>query len=160
MRRFVMALAALSVVGLFAPTAALAANVHFVNGPTFTDNGTTLTTTGKLAGLGNGDLQITVTTVGTATKITCTNPGGNQAPGQNKPRVNTIGSQTINDTEIKNGSVNISVTTGAPAQLTAKQAGCPNNNWTARIDDVTFTSATITVVQDDEVVFGPKTYTL
>jgi hypothetical protein len=155
-----MAIAALSVVGLFAPTAALAANVHFVSGPTFTDNGTTLTTTGKLAGLGNGDLVITVAVKGIAEKITCTNPGGNQAPGQNKPGVTASGDQTIDDSQIKNGSVTIRVTTTAPAQLTAKQAGCPNNNWTARIDDVKFSSATITVVQEGVTVLGPKTYTL
>lgn len=159
MRRFTLLLAALSAVALFAPTAALAANVHFVKPPTFTDNGTTLTVTGKLAGLGNGDLAITVATVGTATKITCTNPGGNQAPGQNKPRVNTIGTQKIESSEIKNGTVTIRVTTAAPAQLTAKQAGCPNNNWTARIDDVKFSSATITVVQGGQTVLN-ETYAI
>ena len=159
MRRFAIALAALSVIALIAPTAALAANVHFVKGPTFTDNGTTLTTTGKLAGLGNGDIKITVAVKGIATKITCTNPGGNQAPGQNKPGVTASGDQTISRDEIKNGSVNISVTTAEPAQLTPKQAGCPNNRWTADIDDVEFTSATITVVQGGQTVFN-KTFAL
>ena len=159
MRRFAMALAALSVIALIAPTAALAANVHFVKGPTFTDNGTTLTTTGKLAGLGNEDLKITVAIEGIATKITCTNPAGHQAPGQNKPGVTASGSQTITANEIKNGSVNIRVVTAEPAQLTPRQAGCPNNRWTAEIDDVKFTSATITVVQGGEVVLK-KTYTL
>lgn len=159
MRRFTLFVAALGAVALFAPTAALAANVHFVKGPTFTDNGTTLTVTGKLAGIGNQDLLITVSTVGTATKITCTNPGGNQAPGQNKPRVNTIGTQKIDSSQIKNGTVTISVTTAAPAQLTAKQAGCPNNRWTATIDDVSFSSATITVTQGGEEVFF-KTYAI
>ena len=159
MRRFTLLLAALAAVGLFAPTAALAANVHFVNGPTFTDNGTTLTVTGKLAGLGNGDLEITVSTVGTATKITCENPAGKLAPGQNKPRVNSIGTQKVKSTEIKNGTVTIKVTTAQPAQLTAKEAGCPNNNWTATIDDVKFTSATITVVQGGQTVLN-KTYAI
>lgn len=159
MRRFTLLLAALAAVGLFAPTAALAANVHFVNGPTFTDNGTTLTTTGKLAGLGNGDIRITVAVTGIATKITCTNPGGNQAPGQNKPGVTASGSQTISRDEIKNGTVTIKVTTLEPAQLTPKQAGCPNNNWTAKIDDVKFSSATITVVQGGQTVLN-KTYAI
>ena len=151
MRRFTTIATAVLAVGLMA-TAALAANVHFVKGPTFTDNGTTLTTTGKLAGLGNEDLKITVAVTGIATDITCTNPGGNEAPGQNKPGVTADGSQTIDADEIKNGSVNIRVTTAEPAQLTPKQAGCPNNRWTARIDDVRFTRATITVVQGGETV--------
>ena len=159
MRRSTMLVAALAAVALMAPTAALAANVHFVKGPTFTDNGTTLTTAGKLAGLGNQDLKVTLSITGIATKITCTNPGGNEAPGQNKPGVTASGSQTITRNEIKNGTVTINVTTLEPAQLTPKQAGCPNNRWTARIDDVRFTSATITIVQGGEVVLN-KTYSL
>ncbi|MDQ3963181.1 MAG: hypothetical protein M3277_04600 [Actinomycetota bacterium] len=159
MRRLSMLVTAVSAVALLAPTTALAANVHFVSGPTFTDNGTTLTTTGKLAGIGNQDLTITVSVTGIATKITCTNPGGNQAPGQNKPGVTASGTQTITRDEIKNGTVRINVTTLEPAQLTPKQAGCPNNRWTAEIDDVDFTSARITVVQAGETVFN-KTFAL
>ena len=159
MRRFSLLLAAVAAVALFAPTAALAANVHFVKAPTFTDNGTTLTTTGKLAGLGNGDIKITLSVTGIATKITCTNPGGNQAPGQNKPGVTASGTQTISRDEIKNGTVTIRVTTLEPAQLTPKQAGCPNNNWTAKIDDVDFSSASITVVQGGQTVLN-KTYAI
>lgn len=159
MRRFSMLVTAISAVALLAPTTALAANVHFVNGPTFTDNGTTLTTTGKLAGIGNQDLKVTVSVTGIAMKITCTNPGGKQAPGQNKPGVTASGTQTITRDEVKNGTVRINVTTLEPAQLTPKQAGCPNNRWTADIDDVDFTSATITIVQGGETVFN-KTYSL
>ena len=159
MKRFSMLVAAVAALAVLAPSAALAANVHFVKSPTFTDNGTTLTTTGKLAGLGNGDIKITLSVTGTATKITCTNPGGNQAPGQNKPGVTASGTQTISRDEVKNGTVSIRVTTLEPAQLTPKQAGCPNNRWTARIDDVEFTSATITVVQGGQTVLN-KTYTL
>lgn len=158
MRRSTILATAVLALALMVP-AALAANVHFVKGPTFTDNGTTLTTAGKLAGLGNEDLRITVSVTGIATKITCTNPGGNQAPGQNKPGVTASGSQTISSDQIKNGSVTISVTTAEPAQLTPRQAGCPNNRWTARIDDVSFSSVKITVVQGGEVVLE-ETHTL
>ena len=130
---------------------ALAANVHFKDGPSFTDEGTTLSASGALAGLGNKDVTITLTATGTASDITCTNKGGKVAPGQNKPKVTTVGQQSIPVTEVKNGNVSFDVETAAPF-VTAKQAGCPNNNWTAKVNDVDFTSATITVVQAGKVV--------
>ncbi|MDQ4024328.1 MAG: hypothetical protein M3217_02390, partial [Actinomycetota bacterium] len=139
------------VAALAVSSVALAANVHFKDGPTFTDEGTTLSASGALAGLGNKDVTITLTATGTADSITCTNKGGNVAPGQNKPKVTTIGQQSIPVTEVKNGNVAFNVETAEPF-VTAKQAGCPNNNWTATVNDVDFTSATITVVQGGKVV--------
>jgi hypothetical protein len=142
----------------FLATLAVAASVHFKpKGPTFTDNGTTLTVNGTLAGLGEEDVVITVEANGTATTVGY-NRGGNTAPGQNV-QVTETGNLTISASEIQHGEVFFSLTTPSPPNPTAKQAGLPNSHWTAVITKVTFTSVTITVMQGGETVLN-QTYKL
>jgi hypothetical protein len=147
-----------AVAALIAVPLAYAANVHFKRGsPTFHDLGTTLEACFKLAGLGNGDVTITLNASGFAT-TTCTNPAGNTAPGQNKTPVSSTGQTSIPSTQIKNGTLSACVTTTAPEAPTPREAGCPNNNWSTSLQDVEFTSAEIIVEQGGKVVLD-RTFT-
>jgi hypothetical protein len=142
-------LAGLLAMGLLGTTGALAQNVHLIGDVTVTDTGTSARACGKLAGLGNADVTLTLS--GSATvESKCTNPAGNVAPGQANQVV--TGSFTIRSTEIKNGTVSFCVRTADPACSTPKACGCPNNNWSAQITDVEFNSLTLTVVQNGKVV--------
>jgi hypothetical protein len=137
----------------FLSTAALAASVHFKpRSPVFTDQGVVLLMQGTLTGLGNGDITVMLSASAGA-NTTCTNQGGNQAPGQNPGDVTVAGVQIIPDNQIKNGNVSLNVSTQPPAVPTFEQAGCPSKNWTAAITDLDFTTATVVVVQGGVIVF-------
>lgn len=140
MRRTLIAILAVVAVMASMASVASAASPHFVRQVQFTDLGTTLRATGSIAGLGNANIDVILTAEGTAS-ITCTNPGGNVAPGQDTS-VSVTGSQS--DIQVKNGRASFDVTTLEPA---APADACPNAQWTPTVVDVQFTSATITVIQ-------------
>jgi hypothetical protein len=155
-------IAALLAVGLTA-TSALAASPHVKSGPSFTDNGLTLTATVTYAGLGNFDTTQNLSATGNPT-ATCTNPAGaTQPPGQNPASVTLTGSTSVPASDIKNGNVTLTTTTNAPTSPIPGAPGCPNRKWTETITDVAFTSATITLSQNNSVVvtvsctFSPPT---
>lgn len=148
MRRLTILVLATAIMGVFAQEA-LAQNAHLKgrNPISFTDGGLTLSATVSYAGLGNFDtLQVLTATGGTTS--TCTNQGGNEAPGQNPAPVTLVGETPIPAGDIKNGNVTIMTSTAAPVSPVPGAPGCPNSNWTEVITDVSFTSATIQLFQD------------
>jgi hypothetical protein len=134
---------------------ASAASVHLKGGknaePDFYDYGLTLEASGALSGLGNGDVLITIVAMADVTS-TCTNNGGNAAPGQNPAPITVEGSVSIPEEEIKNGNTPFTVVTEAPSTEIEGAPDCPNPNWTETIDDLAFTYATITVEQPEGTV--------
>jgi hypothetical protein len=140
-----------------------ASSVHLKGGanakPTFDDLGLTLNSSGALSGLGSGDVLVILNATANPTANCCTPGSPCKVPGQNPAAVNVRGSESIPASEIKNGNVSFNVTTSPPDQPTAAEAGCPNNNWTADITDLDFTSATITVRQGGVIVLQ-QTFTL
>lgn len=130
---------------------AYAANVHLKppkKDPTFIDQGLTLKVSGALAGLGNGDVVITL--IATAEpEAVCINPGGgsHEPPGQNPAETTVAGATAIPESEVKNGNTPFAVTTDAPVTPIPGAPACPNPNWSEEITEMAFTSATITVDQ-------------
>ncbi len=115
-------------------TTAIAANVHFVSGPTVSTNNRQVTVCGKLAGLGNQDVRVVVSA--TATTI-CTNRGNNVPPGQTE----TV-SGSVSRLRPENGTVSFCVTSG--------QAGnpCPS----PMRPSTTFTNIRVQVYQGGKLV--------
>lgn len=163
MKRFLWLLALLTTALLAVATQATAASPHFKNGGTPTCTITSLssassstTCTASLAGLGNQDLVVQTSVSGFA-RYTCTNQGGNAAPGQNKVLIGPATSTTtLPASQIKNG--NLTFTTNpavlaAPSTVSGQVAGCPNNNWTGTNPQATVTSITLTISQGGALLF-------
>jgi len=141
-RRLILPLiAAVAVLTMFAGTA-FAQSGHFVRTPTCTDEGTFLECTGKVAGLGGTTFRIDVSASGVA-DVTCTNPGGQVAPGQS---FSFEGAGSTGDQLTpRNGQFRFTVTTSTPS---APPGSCPNPMWTATVTDVHFTTATLTLFEN------------
>jgi len=147
--RVTLLFAALLVFGLTA-TAATAASPHFKGRRpiAFTDGGLTLTARASYAGLGNFD-SLQVLTAAGDTASTCTTPSGsNESPGQNPAPVTVVGSTPVPAGDVKNGNVTVTTSTAAPTSPIPGSPGCPNASWTETITDVSFTSATLQLWQD------------
>ena len=162
MRRIAIAITALvALVGLALGAApAYAQSGHFLTGganaPQCTDIGTQVQCMGKVAGLGGTTFEITIEAEGIAS-VVCINPGGNRAPGQDTAV--TVAGTTDPLPTPRNGQFVFSITTDAPAPLPPTPT-CPNVQWMPQIVDVTFTTATLTLFEDDvqsDLVLVPVT---
>src|SRR5215218_1463769 len=148
----------------FAAVPALAQNPHFGQGPraaTFTDFNGQLQVTGTIVGLGQEPLIVTVTADATADTF-CFNPSD---PDQTHP----VPGQTLTGVEVTGGTGEVTpdrqgnfiilpgaLVTDEPT-VTAEQAGCPSDKWTATVGDVTFSNVQVFVEQpidDDPTTLG------
>ena len=109
-----------------------------------------LIASGYARGLGNTDVTIILDASGIPA-VTCTNHGGNDVPGQSSPKVSASGQQTLlgDDPLRKNGKSPFFTETDDPETIAWDEAGCPNSNWTGRIDFIFWTEATISVYDTD-----------
>jgi len=109
-----------------------------------------LITNGVATGLSNVDWIFEVNASGHASVI-CTNNGNNDVPGQSSPHVDGKGTQDVPQEQItKNGKASFTVIAKPDEELNTTiswdAGGCPNPNWSARIDFVYWDSATINVI--------------
>jgi len=107
-----------------------------------------LISTGYASGLGSTDWVLVMDASGHA-GVTCTNYGGNDVPGQSAPHVEGRGVQTLSGDDVlrKNGKSPYMVTAKSEYEtsqyISWDEGGCPNSNWTARIDFIYWDAATI-----------------
>jgi hypothetical protein len=147
MRRYVLVLALSAVAALVTAGFALAQSGHFIDRTVqCTDLGTQLRCTGKVAGLGGTTFTINMSASGTAV-VTCTNNGGNVAPGQNTA-IDVAGTTGPLPTP-QNGNFTFSLTSAAPT--VPNTPTCPNAGWTATVVDVVFSTATLTLFEDSNL---------
>ena len=101
---------------------------------------------GILSRLGRTDVNVVLDASGIPA-ISCINPGGHAVPGHSYPKVSATGQEAaLGSSPIrKNGRSPFSVETDDPVSLPWNVAGCPNANWSARIDFIYWTNATIRV---------------
>jgi hypothetical protein len=147
MRKFGIIAVLSLLVTAFAAVPVLAQSGHFLDRTVqCTDIGTQVQCTGKVAGLGGTTFEITTEAAGIAT-VTCTNPAGNVAPGQDT-EVTATGTTGPTPTP-RNGQFQFDVESATPT--VPNTPTCPNNKWRATVTDVEFGDATLTLFEDSTI---------
>lgn len=130
----------------------LAASLHFVGSPKASVEGDAVVVSGKVAGLGNEDITVTVEVDGEVV-VFCISPGGNRAPGQNKAPFTAVDSRTFVPSA-KNGQFTFTIVVDLAEAIedAVGQHDCPNRNWTKEAGDITVDSAKVTVEQGGQTI--------
>lgn len=170
MRRITFFMAVLAAATI---TATALAAVTVKSLPTASFSGASVTLTGgNFSGLGNTPAIANLTATGVAT-YTCTNQGGNAAPGQNPVPANPGSSGPFNlgnsDHNGRGTITNITARVTAPPTPTAQQVGCGgkgSTSWTVTLNSLTATAAHLEITEGSTLVFcrnytvdGPATGT-
>jgi len=151
----------------FAVTSSIAlAAVTVKSLPTTTFSGASVTLTGgNFSGLGNTPAIANLTVTGVAT-YTCSNKGGNAAPGQNPVPANPGSSGPFNlgnsDHNGRGTITSITASVTAPPTPTAQQVGCGgqgSTSWTVTLNSLTATAAHLEITEGTTLVFC-RNYTL
>lgn len=160
MKKYLWLIGAAAVAALTFAAIALAA-VNVKSYPTATFSGATVTLTGgNFSGLGSVPASAEFqATAGTAT-YTCSNKGGNQAPGQN-PVPAQPGSVSVADLGNADhngrGTIsNLSAQVSAPPTPSANAAGCGgqgSTSWTVTLDTLTASAAHLEIKQGGSTIF-------
>jgi hypothetical protein len=160
-KRYSLSLVVLAMALAWSTSSARAASPHFVGAVKANVDlqDEEVTVSGKIAGLGNQDVVITVEVAGSA-DVFFVNKGGKEAPGQNKAPFQSLGS-TVLRPDAKNGSVTFTLTVDLSKALDdlADSVEPPNANWTTAIRNVQITGIRVTVEQPAGTVVLQKTLT-
>lgn len=155
---------AMFAVAVMSSVALAAVNVKSLPQATF--SGATVNLTGgNFSGLGNIEAFANLTVTGEAT-YTCTNQGGNQAPGQNPVPAQPGSSGPVglgNSDHNGRGTItNLTSSVTAPPTPTAQQVGCGgqgSGNWSVALASLTATAAHLEITQSGSLIFC-RNYTL
>ena len=133
-----------------------AGNLHFVGGVTTQVIGNEIVISGKVAGLGNGDITYEVQ-VDAELTIYLVNPGakGNKPPGQNKEPLKAADAGVLDGSE-KNGQFTFTIRidmTDAIADAVAATA--VKQNWFAEAGALVIKDVNLSISQDGTTITAP-----